>query len=284
MTLTSFDGKTAFVTGGANGIGFGVAKALIGQGANVMLGDIDQEGLAAAKDALGPNAESTFCDVADPESVKQAADRTVARFGKVHLVFNNAGVGAGGEPGENSLEDWRWVVDINLLGVVYGVEIFVPLIKAHGEGGYIVNTASLAGHAVAPGTGSMYNATKFAVVGYSETLRLQLEPHGIGCSVLCPAWVDTKIHESGFRAPSNKGLDVSAAKESDQYKMMDAVLKSGLSADFVGAYTLDCILEGRMTIFTHPDFLSGLEARWDSLRADYNAANRDPRIKPTSGS
>lgn len=282
MAISSFDGKTAFITGGAKGIGLGIAKALVARGASVMLADIDETALAAAVTALGENAESVLCDVRDPESIKAAADKTIARFGKVHLVFNNAGVGSGGEPGETSLEDWRWVVDINLLGVVYGVEIFVPLIKAHGEGGYIVNTASLAGHASGAGTGGPYNATKFAVVGYSETLRDQLAPYNIGCSALCPAWVATDIHKSGFRAPSNAEVDIDAAMKTERFQQMDAILNSGLSADVVGEYTLDCMLEDRMHVFTHPDFLAGLEARWASLRADYQAAAKDPRINPSA--
>lgn len=282
MALTSFDGKTAFITGGAKGIGLGIAKALIARGANVMLADIDEAALKDAVGQLGDKADAITCDVVDPASIKAAADKTIERFGNVHFVFNNAGVGSGGEPGETSLEDWRWVVDINLLGVVYGVEIFVPLIKAHGEGGYIVNTASLAGHASGAGTGGPYNATKFAVVGYSETLREQLAPHNIGCSALCPAWVATDIHKSGFRAPSAAGVDVDAAMQTERFQQMDAVLSTGLSADVVGEYTLDCMLADRMHIFTHPDFLAGLEARWASLRADYQAAAKDPRINPNA--
>ncbi|MEL7547311.1 MAG: SDR family NAD(P)-dependent oxidoreductase [Pseudomonadota bacterium] len=282
MALSSFDGKTAFITGGAKGIGLGIAKALIARGSNVMLADIDTAALKAATDSLGDKAASVVCDVADADSIKAAANATIERFGKVHMVFNNAGVGGGGEPGATALEDWRWVVNINLLGVVYGVEIFVPLIKSHGEGGYIVNTASLAGHASGAGTGGPYNATKFAVVGYSETLKEQLAPHNIGCSVLCPAWVATDIHKSGFRAPSSAGVDVDAVMKTKRFQQMDAILNSGLSPDLVGEYTLDCMLEERTNIFTHPDFLAGLEARWASLRADYEAAGKDPRINPNA--
>ncbi|MEM9670389.1 MAG: SDR family NAD(P)-dependent oxidoreductase [Pseudomonadota bacterium] len=278
MALTSLDGKTAFITGGANGIGLGIAKALVGRGANVMLADINEEALTSAAARFGDQADTVMCDVADPDAVKAAADKTIDRFGKVHLLINNAGVGANGKPGNTPLDDWRWVVDINLMGVVYGVETFVPLIKAHGEGGHVVNTASLAGYVVGPGTAAPYNATKFAVVGYSETLRAQLTPHNIGCSVLSPAWVATDIHKSGFRAPSSADLDIDAAMESDSFKRMDAVLRSGLSPEFVGEWTVDCILANRLHIFTHPEFRSGIEQRMKDVMADYQACTDDPQF------
>lgn len=278
MALTSLEGKTAFVTGGANGIGLGVAKALVERGANVMLADIDAEKLASAVSAFGDQADSVVCDVTDAEAIKAAADKTIDRFGKVHVVVNNAGVGGGGAPGETALDDWRWVVDINLMGVVYGVETFVPLIKAHGEGGYIVNTASMAGHLAGPHTGGPYNATKFAVVGYSETLRAQLAEYDIGCSVLCPGWVDTDIHKSGFRAPSSASIDVEAVMKSPGFQRMDAVLKAGVSPDVVGEWTVESILVGRMYIFTHPEMLPAIDARIANLRADYQACADDPRF------
>ncbi len=279
MALTSLEGKTAFVTGGAKGIGLGIAKAFIARGANVMLADIDGDELASAAAGLGDQADTVICDVTDANAIKAAADKTIERFGKVHVVVNNAGVGSGGAPGETALDDWRWVVDINLMGVVYGVEIFVPLIKAHGEGGYIINTASMAGHLAGPYTGAPYNATKFAVVGYSETLRAQLAEHNIGCSVLCPGWVDTDIHKSGFRAPSAAGVDVEAAMKSPDFQQMDAVLKSGLSPDLVGEWTVESMFADRMYIFTHPEMAPPIDARFAAIRADYKACADDPRFK-----
>lgn len=279
MALETLAGKTAFITGGAKGIGLGVAKALVGRGANVMLADLDAEALAAAAAALGDQADTVICDVADPAAIKAAADKTIARFGKAHILVNNAGVGSAGAVGATPLDDWRWVVDINLMGVVYGVETFVPLIKQHGEGGYIVNTASLAGHAVGVGTGAPYNATKFAVVGYSETIRAELAKQNIGCSVLCPAWVATDIHKSGFNAPSAAGVDVEMALNAPAFQQMAAVLKAGLSPDLVGEWTVECMLAERMYIFTHPEFLAGLEQRFADIRTDYQACADDPRFK-----
>lgn len=278
MESETLSGKTAFVTGGAKGIGLGIAKALSARGANVMLADLDADGLSAAAKTLGDRADTVLCDVADPSAVTAAAEKTIARFGKAHILVNNAGVGGAGAVGATPLEDWRWVVDVNLMGVVHGVETFVPLIKSHGEGGYVINTASLAGHATGVGTGAPYNATKFAVVGYSETIRAELAKHNIGCSVLCPAWVATDIHKSGFNAPSAAGVDVEAALQSPMFQKMDAVVKSGLSPDMVGEWTVECMLAKRMYIFTHPEFRGGVEQRLAELRADYQACADDPRF------
>ena len=278
MALTTVSGKTAFITGGGKGIGLGVARALVRGGANVMLADIDAQALSAAAAELGDHADTVHCDVADSASLKAAADKTIARFGKVHILMNNAGVSSGGAPGETALEDWRWVVDINLLGVVYGVETFVPLIKSHGEGGHIVNTASFAGHVSGPGTNAPYTATKFAVVGYSEMLRGQLAKHGIGCSALCPGWVATDIHKSGFRAPSNVDMDVAHAMEDPRFQRKAARIKSGLSPDLIGEWVVESMLADRMHIFTHPSFLGDVERRFEAVRADYQACLDDPRF------
>ena len=201
--MQDFEGRVAFVTGGARGIGFAIAQALLEEGAKVMIGDIHEAELAQAKQELSAfgDVDSLLCDVSDADAVKRAADTVVRRFGKVHVLVNNAGVVIGGQPGTFDLADWRWIVDVNLMGVVHGVETFVPLIQSHGEGGFIVNTASMAGHGGMPGL-APYSTTKFAVVGYSEALRQELAPHGIGVAALCPGWVDTRIYESGLERPS----------------------------------------------------------------------------------
>jgi NAD(P)-dependent dehydrogenase (short-subunit alcohol dehydrogenase family) len=196
--MREFKGKTAVVTGGASGIGLAMAKAFAENGMNVMLADVEQNALDAALKDLnqyGNHVRGVVCDVADPDSVERAAQASFAAFGKVHILRNNAGVAAGSGIDSISVESWRWVVDVNLMGVVYGVRSFLPHIRAHGEGGHIVNTASMAG--MVSGWFSPYDATKFAVVAMSEGLRPQLQPLGIGVSVLCPYFVRTKIGESG---------------------------------------------------------------------------------------
>ena len=168
--MTDIKNKTAFVTGAASGIGFALAEGLLKRGAKVMLVDIDAEGLAAAQEKLGrENTAIAVCDVADPDAVKSAAAATIDSFGKVHLIFNNAGVSLPGRPGRIAAEDWKWIIDINVLGVAYGCEAFIPHIIGHGEGGHIINTASTAGHVTGIGM-APYFASKFAVVGYSEAL------------------------------------------------------------------------------------------------------------------
>ena len=145
--MTEFKNKTAFITGGASGIGLEIARSLALRGTNIMLADINESELANAKSDLaktGRQIETVVCDVADEAAVRAAAAATEAAFGNVHFLVNNAGVAIGGQAGSVNLDDWRWIVDINLMGVAYGVEIFTPLIKASG-GGHIVNVASMAG-------------------------------------------------------------------------------------------------------------------------------------------
>jgi NAD(P)-dependent dehydrogenase (short-subunit alcohol dehydrogenase family) len=252
-------GQTAFITGGATGIGLSIAKALAARGVNIMLADLDAARLHDAEAiirALGAEVGVVLCDVADEAMMRAAADATIARFGKVHIVVNNAGVAAGGMAGNIAIKDWRWVVDINLMGVVHGTEIFLPLIKSHGEGGHIVNTASMAGHVASAGM-SPYHATKFAVVGYSEAVRAELAGQNIGVSVLCPAWVKTEIQ-------------------------MEAVINSGLDPDVVGEWTAQCMADGRFYIFTHPEFATFIKQRHEQVIADYEACAAYPAFMKNS--
>lgn len=275
--MTDIAGKTAFITGGANGIGLAVAKSLAARGANVMLADINEEGLAAAKAGLGDmnvRVETVVCDVAKDEAVRAAADRTIALFDKVHIVVNNAGVGLGGEPGKIEIKDWRWIVDINLMGVVHGVESFLPHIQAHGEGGHIVNVASMAGHVAMPGMGP-YHATKYAVVGYSEALRAELAGDNIGVSILCPGWVQTSIHKSSAARPSG-GVDLN----SEEAQMMAQIIQGGLPPETVAEWVSDCVEANRQYIFTHAEMRPGIDARYAMVSQDYQAAMEHPAFAP----
>src|SRR5215472_297097 len=162
-----------------------------------MLADIESDALAAAVKSLenlGPDIRGVTCDVADVASVERAAKKSYEAFGKVRVVCNNAGVGGLGGIDNTSLENWRWVLDVNLMGVLHGICTFLPHIRAHGEGGHIVNTASMAGIVSAPWL-APYGASKFAVVAMSEGLAMQLKPLGIGVTVLCPGFVRTRIME-----------------------------------------------------------------------------------------
>lgn len=266
-------GKTAFVTGGASGIGLEIGRMLMEQGANVMLADLVPERLKAAKADLG-NVETVLCDVADACSVKAAAKATVDRFGKVHIVVNNAGVSLGHTPGDTPLEDWQWLVDINLMGVIHGIETFTPLIQSHGEGGYFVNTASMSGH-LATQQLSAYTATKFAVVGLSESLAMDMAPHNIGVSVLCPGWVKTDINKAHEGRPS--GVDDDKPTEAMQY--VTEAVDNGLSPRSVAEWTVECMQAGRFYIFTHPSMRRWVQKRSQMIDADYAAIENDPRFK-----
>ena len=273
--MDTLEGKVAFVTGGASGIGLEIGRALAGRGAKVMLADINEENVKKAAQRLhneGADVDCVVCDVANADDVRRAAEATVNRFGKVHIVANNAGVALRGAPGETPIEDWRWIVDINLMGVVHGVEIFTPLMKQHGEGGHFVNTASMAGH-IAPAHMGPYSATKFAVVGYSESLRQDFAETGIGVSVLCPGWVNTHIHETERGRPSGK------TRDEEDFKALAQVIEGGIDPATVGDYVADCILANRFYIFTHPEMAPVIDMRHGMVKADYDTASADERFK-----
>ena len=273
--MTYYSNRTAFVTGAASGIGFALCDALLSKGAKVMMADMNGPGLSEAMAKLGgvsENLSSVICDVRDVTSVKAAADQTLDVFGKVHIVMNNAGVALAGQSGRIKLEDWKWIVDINLMGVVYGVEIFTPLIKSHGEGGHILNTASMAGHMT---TEYMppYHATKYAVVGYSESIAQELKKHDIAVSCLCPTWVKSNIANSGDDRPSARGK---SAKTSGMIKAaqenVSALVANGMEADRMAELTLAMMAEKRMHVFNDPEARPAIDIRAKSLATDYDAA------------
>lgn len=273
--MTEIANKTAFVTGAASGIGLALTKALLERGAKVMMADMNAEGLKAAQDSLGRPDDTAIivCDVADATSVQAAAKATIEHFGKVHLIFNNAGVSLAGLPGKFNLEDWRWITDINLLGVVYGVETFLPLIVSHGEGGHIINTASMAGHVANPGMGP-YFATKFAVVGYSEALRMELKNIGIGVSCLCPTWIKSNIHNTSDKSPGAVNSR-EEFKSSQAYKTVKSLIENGMSPDIYAELCMKGIEANRMHIFNDPDTRQAMLDRHTSTMADYDACLSD---------
>jgi len=200
--MIDFAGRTAFVTGGANGVGLGLVRALVAQGCKVVLADIRQESIDSTLRKLD-NAEvmGVQVDVSDRAAMESAADAVEARFGPVTLLFNNAGVNLFQTIEDSSASDWDWVMGVNLHGVINGVMTFVPRMIAAGQGGYIVNTASMSGW-LASGSPGIYNTTKFAVRGMSESLRYSLAKHGIGVSILCPGLVKSLIYASDDIRPA----------------------------------------------------------------------------------
>jgi NAD(P)-dependent dehydrogenase (short-subunit alcohol dehydrogenase family) len=279
--MKDFRGRTAFVTGGASGIGLSMARAFGRAGMNVVLADVDDAAAKAACERLASEqikAVPVHCDVSERAGVRAAALEAVAAFGKVHVVCNNAGVAVGGQIGTVRERDWDWIVDVNLKGVVYGTETFVPLIRSHGEGGHIVNTASMAGMISPPGL-EPYCATKYAVVAMSEGWFQQLAPANIGVSVLCPGFVKTRIHESG-RARQDKygGIgDVDPGVGDTREQAAQNVL-NGIDPDIVGNRVLEAMQNGELYIFTHPAMRAFVEARFQMILAAFDAAANSPAL------
>src|SRR5215471_5567597 len=213
--MQEVEGKVAFVTGGASGIGLGLAKVFSSAGMRVVVADIRQDHLDHAMRCLasvGTSVHPIKLDVSDRQAMAAAADEAERVFGRVHLVCNNAGINLFSDMGEASYDDWDWVLGVNLGGVVNGVQTFVKRLKAHGEGGHIVNTASMASFISGPGAG-IYTASKFAVRGLTEALRYSLAPHNIGVSVLCPGLVKSHIYESDKVRPLSLSANASHAPE-----------------------------------------------------------------------
>ncbi|MDO8321912.1 MAG: SDR family NAD(P)-dependent oxidoreductase [Phenylobacterium sp.] len=272
--MRDLTGKTAFITGGASGLGLAMAHAFGKAGMNVMLADIEEAPLAAAVQDLEDRqirASGVLCDVAVRNAVEAAAAKTIETFGKVHLVCNNAGVGAGGPIDQVRHADWEWILAVNLMGVVYGMETFLPLIRAHGEGGAFVNTASMAGMISPPGM-EPYSATKFAVVAMSEGWAGQLAPEGINVSVLCPGFVKTKINQSGRTRQAQFGGPV------DSPVVADSMVDNGIDPERVGRRVLEAVQAGERYIFTHPDMRPFVEARFAGIMSAFDVAAASPAL------
>src|SRR5580693_2631174 len=277
--------KTAFVTGGASGIGFALGRAFAEAGMKVMLADIETDALAGAVANLrefGPNVRGVTCDVADPISVERAAKASYEAFGNVHVVCNNAGVAAAGGIDNISLDNWRWVLDVNLMGVLHGIQTFLPHIRAHAEGGHIVNTASMAG--MNSGLGfSPYSASKFAVVNMSEGLAMQVAPLGIGVTVLCPGFARTRIWESGRNRPGRYGATQIPDPGSAAGKLAAQLAElgqAGLDPSEVAAQVLTAIREDELYVFTHfsADWRAELAERFTAILTAMDKAATRRRI------
>jgi NAD(P)-dependent dehydrogenase (short-subunit alcohol dehydrogenase family) len=275
--MRDFAGKTAFITGGASGIGLALGRAFAEAGMKVMLADIETDALAIAVKSLhnvGPDVRGIHCDVTDPKNVERAAEAAYEAFGNVHVVCNNAGVGGGSGIDDISLDDWHWVLDVNLMGVVHGIRTFLPHFRAHGEGGHFVNTASMAG--MISGLGfSPYGASKFAVVTMSEGLAMQLKPLGIGVSVLCPGFVRTRIAESGRNRPQHYGprrTPDPASWAGALAAQLANLAQSGIDPADVARRVLDAIRDDELYVFTHPEMRAEMAERFAAILAAMDKA------------
>lgn len=285
--MKSFQGRTAVITGAASGFGLEVSRIAAAKGMNIVMADVQQDALDTAVaeiTGLGAPVLARRLDVSKAADVEALAGATMERFGAPHFVFNNAGVGTGGLIWEMSLKDWEWVLGVNLMGVVYGVRAFTPLMLAAakqdpGYEGHIVNTASMAGLLNAPNMG-VYSATKHAVVSLSETLYhdLHLVTDQVTASVLCPYFVPTGIANSSRNQPAELKAAQPTKSQLVARAMSDKAVSSGkITAAMVAQLVFDALAENRFYIYSHPQALGNVQSRMADIIAARNPS--DPFAK-----
>jgi NAD(P)-dependent dehydrogenase (short-subunit alcohol dehydrogenase family) len=266
--------KVAVVTGAASGIGFAMAEAFAAEGAHVVLADIEEAPLRLAGKTLEEQGAKILCvptDVTQPDAVEALATATESQFGASHVVCNNAGVAPIANMLDTTLEDWRWVFEVNLFGVVHGIQTFANRFAAQGEG-HIVNTASSGGLMTVPGFGA-YCATKHAVVGLSETLFQELSGTNVHVSVVCPGLIKTKIFESERNRPADGGPTDYGTIGSGAQKSLE---ETGTSPANVARCVIDAIKEERFYVLPSPEIVPFLEERFRRV-----VANEDPFVIPS---
>ncbi len=290
-----FTGKTVVVSGGAEGIGFAVAQAVGREGMNVVITDISPDTLAKAEASLSEQSIPVLALTADARSEgdwNRITEAAIARFGAIHALMNNAGVGGGGSSGpieDHSAEDWRWTIDVNLMGVVFGMKSVVPHIKAAG-GGWIVNVASMAGMNGFP-YGGAYNATKLAVAGLSEGWSIELAPFGIHVAALCPGFVRTRIYLSDRVRPADYDhghrdlvlSDDDLAPETMATGLSKEVNK-GIEPDLLAARVIESLQTKDTYIFTHPSFRDGIRERYAMIDRCFESAATSPLVGDVTSS
>ncbi len=264
--LPDLSRKVAVVTGGASGIGRGIATRLAQQGCEVVIADLDRrvEEIAAE---IGASA-GMACDVTDAAAIHALARGVADRFGTVHVICNNAGVGPMALMRDMTARDWRFMIDVNLYGVIHGLQAFLPILLANDDGGHVVNTASLAGLIAGPKIGG-YAATKFAIVGLTESLAQELEADGakVGATVLCPGPVHSNIKAS-LRHRTEEGalFDVDISRPNEHF---DASGLRWMQPEEAGDVVVDAIRTGKLYAITHPEMWPAVEQRFEGLAAAF---------------
>jgi NAD(P)-dependent dehydrogenase (short-subunit alcohol dehydrogenase family) len=263
--------KVLFITGGASGIGLGITKVLVDAGMKAVIGDIRQDHIDEAleyfeKKQQGSRVHAVKLDVSDRDSFAQAADAAEAKFGKVHVLFNNAGVDPSGPFKEATYEDWDFAMGVNLGGVINGVQTFLPRILKHGEGGHILSTASLAGLLQMPAQMVMYVTAKAAVIAFMESIRTELVNDNIGVSVLCPGPIKSNIHQSGQNRPARFQASQSFQQAADTLAQRE-VSDMWMEPEEVGKMCLKAIKNDELYIITHGEWRDAFKARTDAILA-----------------
>lgn len=276
--MKDLKGKVAVITGAASGFGREFAILCAGEGMKLVLTDVDEKNLAGTVGLLPPGTEAITvkCDVSKADAVEQLAEKTYARFGASHLLFNNAGVSPVGPTWTATLEDWQWTLGVNLMGVVHGIKSFVPRMLAQKDECHVVNTASVAGMISVPAS-SVYCVSKHGVVTLSECLHhdLRLFNSQIGVSVLCPAFVNTGIKDSERNRPAEMAATNPLGKPFEQ-RMRKAIESGRLSAADVARITIDGVKANRFYILTHPKIKGAIETRMRDILDDRQPTNTVP--------
>jgi NAD(P)-dependent dehydrogenase (short-subunit alcohol dehydrogenase family) len=265
--MEEVEGKTAFVTGGASGIGLGMTTAFVGAGMNVVIADLRRDHIKSALDDFsGKPVHAIELDVTDREGFADAADEAERVFGQVHVLCNNAGMGILGPVTLARYDDWDWGLGVLLGGVVNGVQTFLPRLLEHGEGGHIVNTSSMAGVLPVPNA-AIYITAKAALIGLSEALRSELAEHGIGVSAFCPGPVQTNIREGGRTRPER----FSESGYVELERELEERPNSPLWMDPLecGERVLQGIRRDDLYIFTHREFREGVDERFRAMLASF---------------
>ncbi len=283
--MEQLEGRTAFITGGASGIGLGIARALVEAGMQVMIADLRPDHIASAMELFESLQKSrqvaaVELDVTDRAGFARAADEAWARFGGVHVLVNNAGVGVTGSVADTTFADWDWGLEVNLGGAVNGLCTFLPRMIAQGEGGHLVNTASLSAITPPPRGSAVYATAKAALLAMSESIREELAEHRIGVSVLLPGPFKTNIREAGRYRPARyregSGLGAVEAKLAKREDAPDWADPYDL-----GRMTVDAIRADRLYVVTHGEFRGWAETRFAEILAAYPPV--DPELLKAMG-
>jgi len=268
--MQTLEGKTLFITGGASGIGFGITQVLLDAGMNAVIGDIRQDHIDEALDFFEKKQQrrrvhAIKLDITDRPAMAAAADEAERKFGKVHILINNAGVDCNGPFRQATYNDWDYGLNVNFGGVINGVQTFVPRILKHGEGGHIVSTASLAGLVPMRSEAAMYGAAKAAVIAFMEAIRGDLAADNIGVSVLCPGGFKSRIHESGQNRPQKYRQD-SGFKSAEETLSHRVVAPQWSDPLYAGECVKRGILNNDLYIMTH-EMAEPLKRRTEALIA-----------------
>jgi NAD(P)-dependent dehydrogenase (short-subunit alcohol dehydrogenase family) len=270
--MKDFQGKVAVVTGAASGIGEGMARSFAAEGMHVVVSDIEADAAEQVSRSLrdtGVRSIAVQTDVSNSEAVEALAEKTYAEFGAAHLVCNNAGVCVGGRAHESSDDDWRWLFRVNVDGVINGCQTFIPRLIEQGPGSHIVNTASIGGFLPGGEILGVYTASKAAVVGISESYADSIKPHGIGMSILCPAFVATNLIEAERNRPVELG-----ERPGNLEPILGAGFDEAMDPLTLGRWVVRAVREDQLYIFSHPDMRPMVQAHFDRVMDGFDWADK----------